>query len=91
MEGVDHLYLKYPVEYNLDTCSHREFLKLIFDLSVTFGFIKLNCVLIFGEFGGKGPDESDQMKLKFLDETLYDKFRKHQEICKGLTELKIDK
>ncbi|KXB06556.1 hypothetical protein AKJ51_03500 [candidate division MSBL1 archaeon SCGC-AAA382A20] len=91
MESVDRFYLKYPESYSLNKCSHREFLKLIFDLSVTFGFIKINSVLVFGEFGGKGPDEPDRMKLKFLDKGIFAEFKKHQKICKCLAQLDIKK
>lgn len=91
IEGINCFHLKYPENYKLDKCSHRKLLKLIFDLSVTFGFIKLNSVVIFGEFPGKGPDEPNKMKMKFLDSKLYKKFKKHQKICRKLNQLQINK
>ncbi|KXA99625.1 hypothetical protein AKJ40_02710 [candidate division MSBL1 archaeon SCGC-AAA259M10] len=91
MESVDRFYSKYPEDYSLNECSYHEFLKLVFDLSVTFGLVKLNSVVIFGEFGGKGPDEPDKMKLKVLNEKLFKKFEKHSKICRELSELNIEK
>jgi len=90
MEGVERLYLKYPVSYEVDACPHANLVKLVFDLSVTFGLVKLNSVIILGEFGGKGPDEPDALKLKFLDGGLGNAFCKHQKICRGLSALEIE-
>ncbi len=91
MEGVQRLYLKYPESYDVDRCPHSLFLKLIFNLSVTFGVIKVNSVIIFGEFGGKGPDEPHALKLEFLDQELEKEFCRHQKICQELSDLDIER
>lgn len=88
-EGLDHFYLKSPHDFDADSCPHDEFLGLVLDLSLVFGFVKLNSAIIFGEFGGK--DRAGSLKLRILDEELRQEFRKHQKICRGLSELGIER
>ncbi len=91
MENLEHFYLKCPHELDSEFCSHEKFLKLITNLSLVFGVIKLNSIIIFGEFGGKGPDQPNQLKLKFLDEELHPEFKKHKKVCQNLSNLDIQK
>ncbi|KXA99627.1 hypothetical protein AKJ40_02720 [candidate division MSBL1 archaeon SCGC-AAA259M10] len=88
-EDLDHFYLKVPHNFEADSCSHGEFLTLIRNLSLVFGFVKLNSSIIFGEFGGK--NRADALKLRFLDKKVYKEFKKHQKICRELNKLGIRK
>lgn len=78
----------YPSNLNAIHISDSQFRGLLFDMAVTFGFIKINKVIIFGEFGGK--HESDLLKLKFLNADLFEKFQKDLQICRRLSKLDID-
>jgi len=53
-----------------------------------FGVVRLNSVVVFGEF--KGKKGFDELKLRFLDESLYDEFSRHLRICRRLMRLGIE-
>ncbi|KXB07695.1 hypothetical protein AKJ51_00270 [candidate division MSBL1 archaeon SCGC-AAA382A20] len=86
---LDHFYLRQPHDFTADSCTYREFLKLIRNLSLVYGISKLNSTMIYGEYGGK--NKRDTLKLKILDKKLYQKFKKHTQICRNLTKLEIEK
>lgn len=91
LEKIEHYHIKTPDELDLDSCTHQEFIKLVSDLASFFGLVKLNSVIIYGEFKGKDPDEKNHFKLKFLNEDICPDFKKHQKICRDLSNLEIDK
>jgi hypothetical protein len=64
---------------------------LIFVLAVTFGFVKLNSVIVLGEFKGKTSNRPNELKLKFLDDKLYTNFKKDLKTCRRLVKLNITK
>jgi len=84
-------YLEPPREVDENFCEHGEFLKLVTDLTLVFGFIKINSVILFGEYRGKGPDRPNSLKIKFLDDSLEPKFAKQKEIAHNLLDLEIEK
>lgn len=62
-------------------------LSLIYNLAMVFGVVRLNSVVVFGEFRGK--KSIDELKLRFLDEKLFERFEKHLRICRRLMKLGI--
>ncbi len=86
-------YFKFDIPYIVDVehCSPRLFVELLFNLAVIFGFIKINSVIIFGEFKGKSSNRPDELKLLFLDDKLYNDFNKELKICRRLMKLGIEK
>lgn len=81
-EEIEFFYFKFPHVVNANFCDHDSMLKLIHSLALVFGVIRLNSVVIFGEFRGKSGAEN--LKLRFLDEKLFVKFEKHLRICRKL-------
>jgi len=63
-------------------------LRLIYNLAMVFGVIRLNSVVVFGEFRGKS--RIDELKLRFLDEELHRNFERHLRICRRLIGLGIE-
>ncbi len=88
IESLDYFNFDYPNTFNINTCSAQQFRSLIFNLAVVFGFIKLNSTIIFGEFSGK--HELDNLKIRFLNKNLYNKFEKDLSICRKLEKLNFD-
>ena len=86
-EGIEHFHFILPHAVEADFCSSRSMLRLIYNLAMVFGVIRLNSVVIFGEFKGKKGIE--QLKLRFLDEELWKGFEKHLRICRRLMNLGI--
>ena len=86
-------YFKFDIPYlvEVEHCSTTQFVELIFNLAVVCGFVKLNSVIIFGEFKGKSSNRPNELKLLFLDDKLYNDFSKDLNICKRLMELGIEK
>jgi hypothetical protein len=54
---------------------------------MVFGVIRLNSVVVFGEF--KGKKKIEELKLRFLDNEFWKSFEKHLRICRRLMELGI--
>ncbi|MEM0203813.1 MAG: PIN domain-containing protein [Archaeoglobaceae archaeon] len=81
-EGIEFFHFKFPHVVSADFCSHGSMLRLIYSLALIFGVIRLNSVVVFGEFRGKIGAED--LKLRFLDEKLWAKFEKHLRICRKL-------
>lgn len=90
-EGLEYFKFDIPYIVDVEYCSPRLFGELIFNLAVIFGFIKINSVIVFGEFKGKSSNRPDELKLLFLDDKLYNNFNKDLKICRRLTKLGIEK
>ena len=67
----------------------KEELEKGYNLAAVFGVVKLNSVLVFGEFGGK--IQHKLLKLKFLDEKIMNEIEKDLRICRRLMKLGIEK
>ncbi len=61
---------------------------LLKSLAVVFGFIKLNSIIIFGEF--KGKTQLDTLKIRFLDEKIFKECQRDLRICRKLLALNIE-
>jgi len=86
-EGIEHFHFTLPHAVQADFCSSRSMRRMIYNLAMVFGVVRLNSVVIFGEFKGKKGIE--QLKLRFLDEELWKGFEKHLRICRRLMRLGI--
>lgn len=87
-EGIEYFHFSIPHAVDADYCSCRSLIDLIYSLASVFGVIRLNSVVVFGEFRGK--NRYDELKLRFLDDRLYDDFSKHLRICRRLMKLGIE-
>lgn len=86
-EGVEYFYFTIPHAVMADYCDNTSLINLIYSLASVFGVIRLNSVVIFGEFRGKKGFE--ELKLRFLDNQLYQDFSRHLRICRRLMRLGI--
>ncbi|MHA1410692.1 MAG: hypothetical protein ACTSQY_10375 [Candidatus Odinarchaeia archaeon] len=89
MEGVEYFQFKIPHEVNISKCDFYNFSKLIYNLACVMGVIKLNSVIVFGEY--KGKSNPINLKLRFADGKLYNTFIKHVGICRRLNDIGIQK
>ncbi len=87
-EGIEYFYFRIPHVTTADFCSPSSMLRLIYNLATVFGVIRLNSVVVFGEF--KGKSRIDELKLRFLDEDLRRDFERHLRICRRLMGLGIE-
>lgn len=87
IENIEYFIFDYPHQINVDQVSAHNFRNLIYNLAVIFGFIKLNSVIIFGEYHGK--KDYNNLKIKFLDKNLFKEFQKDLRICRKLMKLDI--
>jgi hypothetical protein len=78
-----------PLDSSLVQCSNHAFCELVYDLARVFGFIKLNSVVLFGEFRDKYLAKSDQIMVEIPNEKLFTEVEKHLKICRGLSALGI--
>jgi hypothetical protein len=88
-EGLEYFKFDIPYRIDIEHCNPSGFSELVFILAVTFGFVKLNSVVVFGEFKGKTSNRPDELKLMFLDENLHHRFIKDLKICRKLVKLTI--
>ncbi|MHA1269805.1 MAG: PIN domain-containing protein [Candidatus Helarchaeota archaeon] len=88
VENLDYFIFQYPNNINIDKCLPSQFRSLIFNLAVVFGVIKLNSTYIFGEFLNK--NNLDDLKIRFLNNNLYDQFLKDLHVCRKLKKLNFD-
>ncbi|MBD3229740.1 MAG: hypothetical protein GF329_16280 [Candidatus Lokiarchaeota archaeon] len=88
LDNLGYFLFDYPSEIDNIHSSPSQLRELLFNLSCSFGFIKINNVIIFGEFSGKHA--ADELKLKFLNASLFEDFKKDLRICRRLGNLKID-
>jgi hypothetical protein len=89
-KGPECFLFEYPSPLEATDCSAKQLVDLIFSFAVTCGLIKLNNVIIYGEFGYKGRRDND-LKLVFQNEKLYSSFMKELETCRKLMNLGIEK
>ena len=87
-EGVEHFFFEMPAALGRTHCSPAAFTNLLGTLAGVFGFIQVNSAIIFGEFRGKGG-RSDELKVQFLNEALYESFKKDLALCRKLQDLNI--
>lgn len=90
LKGLDYILLKIPHTIEAKECTSDKFVDLVFTLATIFGFIKVNSVIIYGDFRGKSGD-SDMLKLVFRHKELYTNFIKEQNTCRKLMKLGIEK
>ena len=88
LEGIEYFLFILPHAVDAKECSFDSMLKLIYNLVMVFGVIRLNSVVVFGEF--KGKKNIEELKLRFLDEKLFEKFSKHLRICRRLMKLGVE-
>jgi hypothetical protein len=69
-------------------CTPAAFMNLLGTLAGVFGFIQCNSAVIFGEYRGKGS-KGDELKVQFLNETIYEPFKKDLTLCRKLLDLNI--
>jgi hypothetical protein len=88
-QGLEHMLLEMPEISGPLNCSAAAFVRCLFDLATVFGFIKINSVILYGEFGGKGSN-LQELKGIFLNENAQDAFKRDAGICRKLLELEIE-
>jgi hypothetical protein len=87
-QGVEHFLFEMPAVLGKTHCTPAAFTNLLGTLAGVFGFIQCNSAIIFGEYRGKGS-RSDELKVQFLNEALYESFRKDLSLCRKLQDLNI--
>nr|MDO8114356.1 hypothetical protein [Candidatus Sigynarchaeota archaeon] len=75
-----------PARIETRNCSASSIQELIFGLATLFGFIKLDPVIIFGEFSNK--NNLDELRLQFKNDKMHAQFMKDLRICRRLMDLK---
>ena len=86
-EGIEYFHFSLPHAVEANFCSSKSMLRLIYTLAMVFGVVRLNSVVIFGEF--KGKKGIGELKLRFLDDELWRRFENHLRICRRLMGLGI--
>ncbi len=90
LEGVEYFLFEYPHEkISTHHATPYQMRTLLFNLAAVFGVIRVEDVLIFGEFGGKV--KLNDLKLKFLKNSIYHEFTFHLKLSRKLKELKIER
>lgn len=87
LENVDYFLFEHPEKIDVSHCTAENLRCLIYNLAVVLGFVKLNSILILGEYRGKSRPED--LKLRFLDEKIFEEFQKDLRICRRLMALDI--
>jgi len=67
----------------------RQFRNLLFRLAGVFSFIKLNSVVLSGEFKGKA--KPGELKALFLDEKVSVEFKREVKVCRWLMGVGIER
>jgi hypothetical protein len=88
-EGIDYFKFDMPHKIHDVMCSYTQMNELLFNLAVVFGFIKIDSIIAFGEFKEKTSNRPNELKLRFLNDELYIKYQKDQNICRDLLALNI--
>lgn len=89
IESIEYFLFEFPHVIEADYCSSDNMLELVYSLAVVFGLIRLDSVVILGEF--KGKSRMDELKLRFLDEKKSEEFERDLRICRKLTALRIER
>jgi hypothetical protein len=86
-------YFKFDIPHVIDASSSsvKHFIQMIFNFAVVFGFIKVNSVVVFGEFKGKTSNNADELKLVFQNDQIINEFQRDLRLCRKLMELGIEK
>jgi len=87
LHGIEYFLFKFPQVHLIDYGTFKQMRDLVLNLAGVFGFIKLNSVIIFGEYIGKRA--LDEYKIRFLDKKKKKSFLKNLLICRKLIDLKI--
>ena len=90
-EGLEYFKFDIPHAVEAKKCNYKQMLNLIFNLAAVYGFIKVNNVVIFGEFRGKSSNKPNELNLEFSDKNLQSNFVRDLRICRRLMELNIEK
>jgi hypothetical protein len=88
-EGLEYFKFDLPHAIEANECTAKQLISMIFNMAVVFGFVKVNSVVIFGEFRGKTSNKPDELKLEFLNNEIIDEFRQDLKICRRLMDLGI--
>ncbi|TAJ44012.1 PIN domain-containing protein [Methanofollis fontis] len=89
-EGVEYYLFRAPFRVRPHHLSPWTLFRLITTLSVVFGVISIDSVLVFSEYGGKG-NEADAFRLTFIDEDRHTEFARDVEVCRKLLALGIER
>jgi hypothetical protein len=84
--GIDYFLLELPRRIAAGAATSRMVHKLLENLSNVFGFIKINNMILYGEYRGKHPGE---LKLVALGQELSPELVRDLKICKELATLNI--
>jgi hypothetical protein len=87
--SLRHFLFKVPMESHSSRCSSYEFCEFLYNLARVFGFIKINSVILFGEFRDKDQAKPNQLKVEIANEHLFAEAKRHLTICRGLSALGI--
>ncbi len=87
--SLSHFLFDVPVDSFSVRCSSHEFCELMFDLARVFGFVKVNSVVLYGEFQDKHLAKLDQIMVEIPSENLFTEVEKHLKICRELSVLEI--
>ncbi|MGB4235909.1 MAG: hypothetical protein WBJ52_07575 [Methanoregulaceae archaeon] len=89
-EGVAHYLFEFPHTIEVLDCAPSAAIALLSRLAVTFGVVKCNAALIYGEFRGKGA-RRHSLKLVSRNKALHAEFTRELELCRNLSRLKIER
>ncbi|MEN3017402.1 MAG: PIN domain-containing protein, partial [Candidatus Methanosuratincola petrocarbonis] len=82
-EGIEHFLFEMPKEIpGESTCTAPQLRRLVADLAGVLALVKMNSVIIYGEFRGKR--DTEDLKALFLDSKIADGFKKDVEVCREL-------
>jgi hypothetical protein len=90
-EGLEYFKFDIPHIIEADNCEGKQLINLIFNLAVVFGFIKINSVILFGEFRGKSSNKPDELKVEFQNDKIHKDLTRDLRICRKLKKLGIEK
>lgn len=88
-EGVEYFHLRIPHKIESSHCTPKQLRKLIYNLTVLLGFIKVNNTILFGEY--KGKTNPGDLKARFLNANIFQEFKRELKICRQLIKLGINK
>ncbi|MDI9644265.1 MAG: hypothetical protein QFX35_03475 [Candidatus Verstraetearchaeota archaeon] len=85
-EGVEYFLFEMPKEVPPELgCNDSRLIRLVSDLASVLALVKLNSVILYGEFRAKR--DKDDLKAVFLDRLLGDEFKVDLETCRRLLSL----
>lgn len=89
MEGLSYFQFQIPGNITVNQCTFQGFSDFTYNLACILGLIKINSVIIFGEYKGKANLEG--LKLKFLNDNMAKSFLKHLEVCRKLKKIGVER